>query len=55
MEMLGSLQHLYAMVAAVDHNDASFAVYYNATGTIELQISITFFADGSNMGAVWVA
>jgi hypothetical protein len=49
-----SLQHLYAMVAAVAHYDAPLAVNHNAVGMIELPISTTFTADGSNATAIGI-
>jgi hypothetical protein len=51
-----SLQHLYAVVAQVAHDDAPLAVNCNAVGTVELPISSTFAATkGSNVAAVAVS
>ncbi len=50
-----SLQHLYAMVAAVAHYDAPLAVNHNAERLVELPISTTFATDGSNVAAIAVA
>ena len=49
------MQHLYAVVAAVAHDDAPLAVNCNAVGTVELPISTTFAAKGSNVAAVAVS
>ena len=49
-----SLQHLYAMIAAVAHYDAPLAVNHNTPGTVELPISTTFTADGSNVTAIGI-
>ena len=51
-----SLQHLYAVVEAVAHDDAPLAVNCNAVGTVELPISTTLSATkGSNVAAVAVS
>ncbi len=51
-----SLQHLYAVVVAVAHDDASLAVNCNAPGTVEQPIAATFTAaKGSNVAAVAVS
>ena len=51
-----SLQHLYAVVPAVAHDDAPLAVNCNAVGTVELPISTTLAAaKGSNVAAVTVS
>ncbi len=42
-----SLQHLYAVIAAVAHDDAALAVDQNAVGTAELSISTAIAANGS--------
>ena len=49
------MQHLYAVVAAVAHDDAPLAVNCNAVGTVELPISTTLAAKGSNVAAVAVS
>ena len=50
------MQHLYAVVVAVTHDDAPLAVNCNAPGIVELPISITFPATkGSNVAAVAVS
>ena len=50
------MQHLYAVVAAVAHDDAPLAVNCNAVGKAELPISTTFPATkGSNVVAVAVS
>ena len=50
------MQHLYALVEAVAHDDAPLAVNCNAVGTVELPISSTFAATkGSNVAAVAVS
>ena len=50
------MQHLYAGVAAVAHDDAPLAVNCNAVGTVELPISTTYAATkGSNVAAVAVS
>ena len=50
------MQHLYAVVEAVAHDDAPLAVNCNAEGTVELPISTTFAATkGSNVAAVAVS
>ena len=51
----GSLQHLYAVIAAVAHDDAALAVDQNAVGIEELPISTASAADGSHVTAVTVA
>jgi hypothetical protein len=51
----GSLQHLYAVIAAVAHDDAALAVDQNAAGPVELPIFTAFAADGSHVAAVTVA
>jgi hypothetical protein len=51
----GSLQHLYAVIAPVAHDDAALAVDQNAVGTAELPISTAFAADGAYVAAVAVA
>ena len=51
----GSLQHLYAVIAAVAHNDAALAVDQNAVGRREPAISTAYAADGSHVAAVTVA
>ncbi len=50
-----SLQHLYAMIPGVAHDDAPLAVDQNAVGTKELPISDAVAADGSYVAAVAVA
>jgi len=51
-----SLQHLYAVVVAVAHDDAPLAVNCNAPGTVEQPIAATFAATkGSNVAAVAVS
>ena len=51
-----SLQHLYAVVVAVAHDDAPLAVNCNAPGTMEQPIAATFVATkGSNVAAVAVS
>ena len=50
-----SLQHLYAIIVAVAHYDASLAINHNTVGTVKLPISTTFAADGSNVAAIAVA
>ena len=48
-----SLQHVYAVVVAVAHDDAALAVNCNAPGTVEQPITATFAATkGSNVAAV---
>ena len=49
------MQHLYAVVAAVAHDDAPLAVNCNAVGTVELPIAATLAAKGSNVAAVAVS
>ena len=49
------MQHLYAVVAEVAHDDAPLAINCNAVGTVELPISTTFAAKGSNVAAVAVS
>ena len=51
----GSLQHLYAMIEGVAHDDAPLAVDQNAEGIVELHVSTAFAADGSYVAAVAVA
>ena len=50
----GSLQHLYAIVEGVDHDDAPLAVDQNAVGKVELPVSTAFLADGSYVATVAV-
>ena len=50
-----SLQHLYAVVVAVTHDDELLAVNYDAYGIPELPISTTFATKGSNVAAVAVS
>jgi hypothetical protein len=50
-----SLQHLYAVILAIAHDDAALAVDQNAVGTVELPISTALAADGSHVAAVTVA
>jgi hypothetical protein len=51
----GSLQHLYAAITAVAHDDAALAVDQDAVGRRELPISTALAADGSHVAAVTVA
>ena len=50
-----SLQHLYAMIAVLAHDDAPLAVDQNAVGNVELPVSTASAADGSYVAAVAVA
>ncbi len=50
-----SLQHLYAVILAIAHDDATLAVDQNAVWTVELPISTAKAADGSHVAAVTVA
>ena len=51
------MQHLYAVVEVLAHDDAPLAVNCNAVGTVELPISTTLAAPtkGSNVAAVAVS
>ena len=51
----GSLQHLYAVIVAVAHDEAALAVDQNAPGIQELPIPTAWSANGSYMAAVAVA
>ena len=51
----GSLQHLYAMIEGVAHDDAPLAIDQNAVGILELPISTASAADGSYVAAVAAA
>jgi len=50
-----SLQHLYAMIEILAHDDAPLAVDQNSVGSVELPVSTAFTADGSYVAAVAVA
>ena len=50
-----SLQHVYAIVAVLAHDDAPLAVDQNAVGNVELPVSTALAADGSYVAAVAVA
>ena len=50
-----SLQHLYAVIAHVAHDDAPLAVDQNAVGILELPMSTASAANGSHVAAVAVA
>ncbi len=50
-----SLQHMYAMIEGVAHDDAPLAVDQNAVGKVELPVSTAFAADGSYVASVAVA
>ena len=50
----GSLQHLYAMIQGVTHDDAPLAVDQNTVGSVELPVSKAFAADASYVAAVAV-
>ena len=52
---MASLQHLYAVIVAVAHDDAALAVDQNAAGTDELPISTATAANSSYVAAVAVA
>ena len=49
-----SLQHLYAIIAELAHDDAPLAVDQNAVGIVELPVSTASAADGSYVAAVAV-
>ena len=50
-----SLQHLYAVIAAIAHDDAALTVDQNTAGILELPVFTAFAADGSHVAAVTVA
>ena len=50
-----TLQHLYAVIAAIAHDDAAMAVDQNAVGILELPVFTAKAADGSHVAAVAVA
>jgi hypothetical protein len=50
----GSLQHLYAMIHELAHDDAPLAIDQNADGTAELPVSTALAADGPYVAAVAV-
>ena len=50
-----SLQHLYAMIAILAHDDAPLVIDQNAVRTVELPVSTALAADGSYVAAVAVA
>ena len=49
-----SFKNLHAIVLAVAHGDDTVCVNSDATGGIQLALTLTMGTDGSNMGAICI-